>query len=226
MDSLPDHLREWWEPGLWCLHSAPWWRRHWERTGIVTIEMADTIPEGWRAWLDWQRVVAPDNATEVQAVDADRGRYLGYVRVVGRRRPDAPVPELIASVPVEYKRRSSPGKPRPRRRARGGHPATFRRGAAVNRRDLLKTMFVLMQRQPAAGAVSTLIGTGFPGPLRSAGQQSLWPGDRTGWRAVFLRSRQSAHPPARSADPPDDDDRRQRRARLRRRRRAGDRRRR
>ena len=101
-DSLPDHLREWWEPGLWCLHTAPWWRRHWERTGIVTIEMADTLPEGWRGWLDWLRVVAPDNATEVQAVDADHGRYLGYVRVVGRRRADARLEDPIESVTTQY----------------------------------------------------------------------------------------------------------------------------
>ncbi len=63
---MPDHLREWWEPSMWCLHSAAWWRRHLERTGIVTIELGDTMPEGWQAWVDWQRVVAPDNATEIR----------------------------------------------------------------------------------------------------------------------------------------------------------------
>src|SRR5438093_6836347 len=29
--SPPEHLRQWWTPDLWCLHSAAWWRRHWER---------------------------------------------------------------------------------------------------------------------------------------------------------------------------------------------------
>src|SRR5262245_60369406 len=29
--AVPDHLREWWEPSLWCLHSAEWLRHHWER---------------------------------------------------------------------------------------------------------------------------------------------------------------------------------------------------
>ena len=101
-DAVPDHLRAWWEPGLWCLHSAAWWRRHWERTGIVTIELADTMPEGWQAWLDWQRAVAPDNATEIKAVEADRGRYLGYVRVVGRRRAEARLEDPIVSIPTQY----------------------------------------------------------------------------------------------------------------------------
>ena len=102
---IPDHLRSWWEPGMWCLHSAAWWRRHWERTGIVTIEVGDTMPEGWMAWLDWQRAVAPENAIEIDAVQRDRGRFIGYVRVVGRRRPDAQLEEPISSIPTQYTRK-------------------------------------------------------------------------------------------------------------------------
>jgi hypothetical protein len=41
------------------------------------VELADTMPDGWQSWLDWQRAVASDNATEIKAVEADRGRYLG-----------------------------------------------------------------------------------------------------------------------------------------------------
>jgi SAM-dependent methyltransferase len=103
--AVPDHLREWWEPELWCLHSAAWWRRHWERTGIVTIELADAMPDGWQAWLDWQRVVAPDNVTEIEAVAADRGRYIGYVRMVGRRRAEARLEDPVVSVATQYTRK-------------------------------------------------------------------------------------------------------------------------
>jgi SAM-dependent methyltransferase len=99
---LPDHLREWWEPNMGCLHSAAWWRRHWERSGIVEVERADVLPDGWRYWLDWQRTICPHNVTEIQAVEADRGRYLGYVRAVGRRRPEARLEEPIVSIPVQY----------------------------------------------------------------------------------------------------------------------------
>ena len=87
---------------MWCLHSAAWWRRHWERTGIMYIELADTMPDGWQAWLDWHRAVAPDNATEIEALEADRGRYLGYVRVVGRRRAEARLEDPIVSIPAHY----------------------------------------------------------------------------------------------------------------------------
>ena len=100
--AVPDHLRAWWEPSMYCLHSALWWRRHWERTGILEIEVADTFPHGWQLWRDWQVVVAPDNAVEIQAVETDRGRYLGYVRLVGRRRAEARLDEPIVSVSSDY----------------------------------------------------------------------------------------------------------------------------
>jgi hypothetical protein len=65
---VPEHLREWWTQDLWCLHSAAWWRRHWERTGIMEIDLADTMPDGWRLWLDWHKVIAPDNESEITAL--------------------------------------------------------------------------------------------------------------------------------------------------------------
>jgi SAM-dependent methyltransferase len=99
---VPGHLREWWTPDLWCLHSAAWWRRHWERTGIMDIELADTMPDGWRLWLDWHKVIAPDNETEIKALEADRGRYIGYVRLVGRRQGRVKLAEHIVSLPEQY----------------------------------------------------------------------------------------------------------------------------
>jgi cyclopropane fatty-acyl-phospholipid synthase-like methyltransferase len=102
---IPGHLREWWTPDLWCLHSADWWRRHWERTGIVDIETADTMPDGWRHWRDWHLAVAPENRREIEAVEADAGRHLGYVRMVGRRRADVQLDEPLVSIPAQYTNR-------------------------------------------------------------------------------------------------------------------------
>jgi SAM-dependent methyltransferase len=103
---VPDHLRAWWEPSMACMHSAGWWRRHWERSGIVEVELADDMPDGWKLWRDWQQLVCPDNLTEIKALEADAGRYLGYVRVAARRRIDAKLDEPIVSIPSEYKQRS------------------------------------------------------------------------------------------------------------------------
>jgi hypothetical protein len=101
----PEHLREWWaQDQAWCLHSAAWWRRHWERSGIMDIEVADEMPDGWQMWLDWHRTIAPGNLQEIQTLEIDRGRYLGYVRVVGRRRADVQLQDPIVSLPAKYKK--------------------------------------------------------------------------------------------------------------------------
>ena len=101
---VPDHLRAWWEPSMCSLHSAEWWRRHWERTGLVDVEVADSMPDGWRLWVEWLREIAPENQAEISAVETDGGRNLGYVRVVARRRPEARLEDPVPAIPVQYTR--------------------------------------------------------------------------------------------------------------------------
>jgi cyclopropane fatty-acyl-phospholipid synthase-like methyltransferase len=98
----PEHLRAWWTPDLVCLRSADWWRRHWARSGLVDVERADTLADGWQYWLAWHRAIAPDNAAEIAALEADQGQYLGYVRATARRRPGVNLDEPVTSVPSEY----------------------------------------------------------------------------------------------------------------------------
>jgi SAM-dependent methyltransferase len=100
---VPAHLREWWEQDQpWCLHSAAWWQRHWGRTDILDIERADLLADGWRFWVEWLRLVAPDNTTEIGTLEADAGRHLGYMRIVGRRRAEATLHEPATAVPGSY----------------------------------------------------------------------------------------------------------------------------
>lgn len=100
---VPTHLAEWWAREMpYCLHSADWWRRHWQRSGNLDNVVADTLPDGWRFWRDWLTLVAPDNETETQALEADAGRYVGYVRAVGRRKAEVQLFDPFMSVPKEY----------------------------------------------------------------------------------------------------------------------------
>ncbi|HXW55446.1 MAG TPA: class I SAM-dependent methyltransferase [Candidatus Cybelea sp.] len=98
----PAHLRDWWTNDLWCLHSVNWWRDHWQKTGILDVHVCDTMPDGWRVWLDWHKEIAPDNRTEIKAIQADRGRYIGYVRVVGHRNANVALADRIESIPTQY----------------------------------------------------------------------------------------------------------------------------
>jgi hypothetical protein len=59
------------------------------------------MPDRWTRWLDWQRVICPDNTTELQAVGAEGGRYFGYLLVVARRRADVTIEAPVVSVPTE-----------------------------------------------------------------------------------------------------------------------------
>ena len=47
-------------------------------------------------------MIAPDNEAEIKALEADRGRYLGYVRLVGRRNGQTKLADHIASLPAQY----------------------------------------------------------------------------------------------------------------------------
>ena len=48
--------------------------------------------------------IAPDNEAEIKALDADKGSYLGYVRLVGRRQGQTKLTDHIVSVPTQYTR--------------------------------------------------------------------------------------------------------------------------
>jgi hypothetical protein len=65
------------------------------------------MSDGWRVWLDWHRANYSDNGTEIKALEADGCRYLGLVRVVGRRRGQAKLedycwPDTMRSIPLKY----------------------------------------------------------------------------------------------------------------------------
>jgi SAM-dependent methyltransferase len=103
---VPGHLAKWWAADMaYCLHSADWWRRHWERTGILDVAVADALPDGWRYWQEWLNLVAPANEVERRAIEIDAGRNFGYVRAVGRRRAEAQLFDPYLSVPAEYQKR-------------------------------------------------------------------------------------------------------------------------
>ena len=70
----------------------------------MEIELADNMPDGWQRWLDWHNVIAPENRAEIEALENDRGRNVGYVRVVGRRRGQVKLEEPIVSMPAQYKK--------------------------------------------------------------------------------------------------------------------------
>jgi SAM-dependent methyltransferase len=93
-DRSPDHLAPYWAWDFCSFHSPEWWRRHWEKTGLVDVTTADWMPDGWKLWLRREELcetlglrTAPNEAAMLRA---DAGRSLGFTRMVGRRR-EAPL---------------------------------------------------------------------------------------------------------------------------------------
>jgi cyclopropane fatty-acyl-phospholipid synthase-like methyltransferase len=101
-DQVPPSLAEWWTNDLSCLHSAEWWQKHWQASGLVDVQLADHMPDGWQFWRRWVERIAPENTVELQALDADAGQTLGYVRAIARRKRSIPIHEPITSIPSNY----------------------------------------------------------------------------------------------------------------------------
>jgi cyclopropane fatty-acyl-phospholipid synthase-like methyltransferase len=89
-DEVPAELAPYWEWDFCSFHSPAWWRRHWGKTGLVTVESADTVPDGWKHWLTWQEIcfaqgVITDQKEE-EMLQIDGGRNLGFTRMVARKK--------------------------------------------------------------------------------------------------------------------------------------------
>ncbi len=80
-----------WDPAeCFSFHTPAWWRNHWEKTGLVDVEHAGLIEDGWRLWLSWEE--ARDGGgfsgfpSDAEAIREDAGKHLGFAVVVGRKR--------------------------------------------------------------------------------------------------------------------------------------------
>lgn len=97
----PVHLASFWaqEWDFWSFHSPEWWRKHWGKTGLVDIEVADLVPDGWQHWLDWDEAslelgYVPEGFAHlapawIEALRTDAGRNIGFARIVARRKREA-----------------------------------------------------------------------------------------------------------------------------------------
>jgi SAM-dependent methyltransferase len=96
--TVPEHLDRrqrsgstFWAEDCWSFHTVEWWRHLWNRSKLVEVEHADLLAEGWRMWLEWEKTIVAAGANQFpaddEALEADQGRYLGFVRMVARRMP-------------------------------------------------------------------------------------------------------------------------------------------
>jgi SAM-dependent methyltransferase len=101
IEEPPPHLlrpqkngRVFWEPDCWTFHTPAWWRRHWERSGLVEVELAEPMPDGWRHWAQHERAVEASGLgvfpSDEEVLLEDAGRTICLLRVVARKEQAAP----------------------------------------------------------------------------------------------------------------------------------------
>ena len=99
-DYVPEHLTRaqsngavFWGEDCEGWHPPEWWRHHWEKTGLVDVEVADAHPNGCGLWVQHEKAIVAAGTnqfpSDVEALEADAGRYIGFVRLVARRRAGA-----------------------------------------------------------------------------------------------------------------------------------------
>jgi cyclopropane fatty-acyl-phospholipid synthase-like methyltransferase len=97
-DEVPEHLSRkqksggvFWDPKeCHCLRTLEWWTDHFAKPGIVDIEVAENIPDGWRLWLEWEQIRNGGGfsgfPSDEETIAADAGEYLGFVLFILRTR--------------------------------------------------------------------------------------------------------------------------------------------
>jgi hypothetical protein len=89
----PPHLARYWVWDFCSFHSPAWWRRHWEKTGLMELEVADWLPNGWKLWLEWNDLCAEFGleslrqfaSQEAEMLRVDNGRTFGFARVIAQK---------------------------------------------------------------------------------------------------------------------------------------------
>ena len=86
--SVPESARaQWQQDGWYLVHSIPWWRQHWAKTGLLEVLVAEPVPG---SELITARYVEryrddPEEADFIRFMETDYGRQLGTFRLLARR---------------------------------------------------------------------------------------------------------------------------------------------
>ena len=101
-DEVPEHLtrpqqngRVFWDPECTCFHTTEWWKRHFAKCGLVTVEYAEDWPDGCQLWKQFEDVREQAGGgftgfpSDAEALERDGGRFIAFPTLVARRKEDA-----------------------------------------------------------------------------------------------------------------------------------------
>jgi len=89
-NGIPDYITEFLGDELWTWQTLPWWKSLWEKDGLVSIDVADTLPDGCKLWLRYDTALQASGMSrwpdETDIFKKDKGEYIGFIRLVATKR--------------------------------------------------------------------------------------------------------------------------------------------
>ncbi|MCL2008185.1 MAG: class I SAM-dependent methyltransferase [Treponema sp.] len=89
-NGVPEYLQRFLGDELWTWQTLPWYRNLWEKTGLVSINAADTLPNGCELWLRYDKALFESGKSrwsdESHYFLTDKGEYMGFIRLVATKK--------------------------------------------------------------------------------------------------------------------------------------------
>ncbi|MFP4573476.1 MAG: SAM-dependent methyltransferase [Desulfobacterales bacterium] len=83
------HGKPFWDDECWSFKTAEWWYEHWCKNSSISNVRADTMKDGWRYWYEFEKALEKTGKSmfpaDTEALEKDRGEYLGFVRAMAKR---------------------------------------------------------------------------------------------------------------------------------------------
>ena len=93
-DNVPAYIKAFLNDELWTWETLAWWRDLWERSGLVAIDLADTLQDGWYFWQRWDETCHSfgknSSPHEIDYIKADGGEYMAWLRLVATKEVRGP----------------------------------------------------------------------------------------------------------------------------------------
>jgi cyclopropane fatty-acyl-phospholipid synthase-like methyltransferase len=88
IEEAPEYLLPHYEKYWSSIHTVEWWRRHWQKTGLVDVQCAQFLPESDQLLRDYWVERSPDRDKDpiMRAVPNDEERLIGLFCLVARKR--------------------------------------------------------------------------------------------------------------------------------------------
>ena len=87
---VPDNIKPHWYNDMYTFHTPEWWEILWNQSTNISTLSADLMPGGFDVWSHWEHTLLDSGnmkrGGDTALLDADRGEYLTFSRIVGVKR--------------------------------------------------------------------------------------------------------------------------------------------